>query len=65
LIAGPQQGLISQRLYGLTFKVPDGASEALKDRTITIDTAPAEHPLPPFLPEREQERISRLTDNAL
>ena len=65
LLAGPDQSLLEQNLFGLTFKVHDHASEAVKDRTIFIDIAPAELPMPPFLPERETERLSQLVDHSL
>ena len=54
----------TQNVYGLTWKVPDGASQALKDRTIYLHTQPARQPLPQFYPERERTILTRLMDHS-
>ncbi len=65
LLAGSDQCLLQQNLFGLTFKIRDHASEAVKDRSIFINIAPSNSSLPLFLPEREVERITRIVDHSL
>ena len=57
-------GIEFQNLYGLTIKVPDMASQALKDRTIVINTQPAHCSLLQFFPEREKAALTRLVDHS-
>jgi len=64
-ICGPGNELLFQNIYGLTLKVQDTASEALKSRTISLEITPLTKRLPPFCPQQDHDRIQSLVGNLL
>jgi len=60
LICGPGQELLLQDLFGLSVKVFDRVSEAIKSRVVTIDTVQCPHPLPPYISARHSSEVERL-----